>query len=830
MTYPGAKNLGLSSFVMYKNGDPTINDPSNANEARRYTLGLDRNGNAPDPCTFSYGTVRGGVACNTIDPRFWFSGDPVANTGWLATLEGDYRMMSNTGPFTLPKGEEKEIVVAYVFGQGSDAINSVAVAKQIDDGAQNIFDNNFIAPSSPPAVIPEISSNENFIDILWNTKDQFTYKRKTATYDLKFKGYNIFAYKTNSTSDLISGQENKKLIATYQVADFINNLYQENGNTGGIEMLYPASSDRLDNAKYSSDATGRIRLRITQDPFTNGNLVKAKPYYFAITSYAVNHDALVNKLVDTTALIFGDYYLTSQSFVGAVENVPKIFEVTFAENLYLPPTPPIVGTKTAGASDGQLQYDVISKAELTGDKYKVTLFQDSSTQKYSTFWKLENTTTGKILKDSAKSYIFGSPVVNEVVTEGFIVKLSDEVPDIDSLPRSNSASSWFGSNSVLHYLSTDINRTSRLANIGGNLHTLNGNIVKAPRLRRVEIRFGPTQKAYRYLNGYVGTTTSQKQRFFRYAENVTTANSSGDAVLLNGQWDATNGRAIGYVDVPFQVWVDDPNHGESRQLAVGFIEKSTAFGGNPDGKWDPGTAISISGEYIFIFDAPYDPNGNQNIYKGGPYIGGTNPTYADLSGGTVSNGAFYTIPNDANISSEERAIGRSSFFNTLYAVGLVRRDSLTFYSNGDEVILNVTTYPYTSADVFEFQTKESGMLTADEEKSLFQKVNVFPNPMYGFNIATGYTGSPSDEPFVTFSNLPDEVTIKIFSLSGILIRTLDQSNKTSPSSPFLNWDLQNENGIRVASGLYLAIVSSPKYGDKVLKFSIIMPQKQLQRY
>jgi len=102
--------------------------------------------------------------------------------------------------------------------------------------------------------------------------------------------------------------------------------------------------------------------------------------------------------------------------------------------------------------------------------------------------------------------------------------------------------------------------------------------------------------------------------------------------------------------------------------------------------------------------------------------------------------------------------------------------------------------------------------------------------MYGFNVATSYSGSPSDEPFVTFSNLPEEVTVKIFSLSGILIRTLGQNDKSSPTSPFLNWNLQNENGIRVASGLYLAIVSSPKYGDKVLKFSIIMPQKQLQRY
>ncbi|NWF90893.1 MAG: hypothetical protein HXY50_15720, partial [Ignavibacteriaceae bacterium] len=285
-SYPGAKNLGLSSFVMYKNGDPVISDPNNATEARRYTIGLTKNGDAPNPCSFSFGEVRGGVDCNSIDPRFWFSGDPVANTGWINTLEGDYRMMSNTGPFTLAKGDEKEIVVAYVFGQGTDAINSVAVAKKIDDGAQNIFDNNFIAPSSPPSVVAATSSGEDFIDIQWNTKDQVGYSRKTDTYDIKFKGYNVFAFKSNSTADLISGQENKKLIATYQLDDFINNLYKENPNTGGIEMLYPASSNKLDYASYANEETGRIRLRITSDPFTGSNLVKGKPYYFAITSYA----------------------------------------------------------------------------------------------------------------------------------------------------------------------------------------------------------------------------------------------------------------------------------------------------------------------------------------------------------------------------------------------------------------------------------------------------------------------------------------------------------------------------------------------------------------
>ena len=74
----------------------------------------------------------------------------------------------------------------------------------------------------------------------------------------------------------------------------------------------------------------------------------------------------------------------------------------------------------------------------------------------------------------------------------------------------------------------------------------------------------------------------------------------------------------------------------------------------------------------------------------------------------------------------------------------------------------------------------------------------------------------------------EEISIKIFSLSGQLLRTLVKDPNSG--SPFLNWDLKNEAGLRAASGLYLAIVTSPKYGDKVLKFSIILPQKQLPHY
>ena len=199
--------------------------------------------------------------------------------------------------------------------------------------------------------------------------------------------------------------------------------------------------------------------------------------------------------------------------------------------------------------------------------------------------------------------------------------------------------------------------------------------------------------------------------------------------------------------------------------------------------------------------------------------------WADLRGGNN-----YKIPATVNISNSDRKISASPYLNTLYVLGVENKDNGSNFTSGDRFVIPVETYPYTPEDVFEFKTSQGGALTYDEQKSLFDKVNVYPNPLYGYNVATSYTNSAADDPFVTFTNLPEEVTIKIYTLSGSLIRTLTNFDKSSVTSPFLKWDLQNESGLRVASGLYIAIVSSQKFGEKILKFSIIMPQKQIPRY
>ena len=68
---------------------------------------------------------------------------------------------------------------------------------------------------------------------------------------------------------------------------------------------------------------------------------------------------------------------------------------------------------------------------------------------------------------------------------------------------------------------------------------------------------------------------------------------------------------------------------------------------------------------------------------------------------------------------------------------------------------------------------------------------------------------------LTFSGMTDPATVKIFTLSGFWIRTLQGTKGTA------SWDLKNDAGQNVASGLYLYLITDST-GDKAKgKFGVI---------
>jgi len=119
------------------------------------------------------------------------------------------------------------------------------------------------------------------------------------------------------------------------------------------------------------------------------------------------------------------------------------------------------------------------------------------------------------------------------------------------------------------------------------------------------------------------------------------------------------------------------------------------------------------------------------------------------------------------------------------------------------------------------------LITGDLEaaKKEIEKINVFPNPYYGMNRAEIF----KNQKFVTFNHLPYEATIKIFNLAGTLVKTI---RKYDPSQ-FASWDLNNENGLQAAGGLYIAHIElndekGNNLGEKVLKLMIV-PEDQSPR-
>jgi len=75
------------------------------------------------------------------------------------------------------------------------------------------------------------------------------------------------------------------------------------------------------------------------------------------------------------------------------------------------------------------------------------------------------------------------------------------------------------------------------------------------------------------------------------------------------------------------------------------------------------------------------------------------------------------------------------------------------------------------------------------------QVVVYPNP---------YRADQKSQAQVTFGRVPQQATIRLYTLDGVLVRVL---SKNQPQ-PTLTWDLRNEQGSPVASGVYLYIVEA----------------------
>ena len=185
--------------------------------------------------------------------------------------------------------------------------------------------------------------------------------------------------------------------------------------------------------------------------------------------------------------------------------------------------------------------------------------------------------------------------------------------------------------------------------------------------------------------------------------------------------------------------------------------------------------------------------------------------FASWNWGSNYSSAGNVLPTDVKVRLRV-AKPYKRFFNGIPSSSVnIATDSAAAPQNGNNPM-----YAFNTADL---KTSTSDAVSALEALDL---INVVPNPYYAYS---GYEVNQFDNR-VKFTNLPVKCEIKIYTVNGILVRKF---TKDSPQT-FLDWDLKNQAGIPVASGLYIIHVDVPGVGEKILKWFGVMRPIDLDSY
>ncbi len=130
------------------------------------------------------------------------------------------------------------------------------------------------------------------------------------------------------------------------------------------------------------------------------------------------------------------------------------------------------------------------------------------------------------------------------------------------------------------------------------------------------------------------------------------------------------------------------------------------------------------------------------------------------------------------------------------------------YQTGD--IYTIEGAPVNGADdVFTFKADGISFTSARED---LKNIRVVPDPYLGR--ATWETDKFTNK--LQFTNLPDVCTIRIYTLSGDLVNTLEHNGADGT----VEWDMLTQDHLGIASGIYFYHIDS-KYGDHTGRFAVI---------
>ncbi len=796
------ERLAIEKFFYFKNESSVRGDPGNADEAYSFMQGFWKDGTPLKEGGDGYTTNGPPVdfAFPGNPPAFWSEYDADGNGN--ANTPADRRFGVSSGPFTFNPGEIQEVVFGIVWAQATGATSlpqfaSVGKLKVADATLQNAFDAQFALPQPPPAVDLMATGLDQEVILEWGSStgdlgDIFNYDVENPfvpvdatdrTYT--FEGFRIYQFRGDADTDGV-------LIGAYDL---------NNGITTITDVLVdPATGAALTTVVANgSDNAGDVRtpttFRITNSAFDQQKLRNGTRYTFGVQAYAYNEASI------GTRVFLGPMARVSvqPSKVGPV--APVTTAGTTIEST--------LGSANVG--QGIVGARVANPGAITGDTYAVEFFSQTDIDDHGTpgdpsddtevvvgtNYRIVNTTTGAVLFDGAAYYDdFGSlpPQRTDAFrADGLIFDVQGPDDGFTSFEVTANAagpiSPAVSGAAAFQGFPTpgEANPTSGVQQTTGiNWLFTTGNSTAYT---------GPYAE---FLPRVVRNDNATRVFPFDFEARFT-----GPSTAFRGFDDDAP------VEIPFEIWntgigtPDDPSDDfrmipiildVDDNLVYGISEADSPVSGSND---DPVT------DWIYWYN-PVDTSPGTSGYD------------AYLNGGALD---FSQVGGEV--------LGRTVFAG--WNLGAAPPYAAEYPEAG--TIFRITTFkPNQPGDVFTLDTSEIGAIdtetaSAEDQEAALDLMAITPNPYRGYS---GYETSGVAS-VARFVNLPAQATIRIFTLSGTLIKTIEKNNAGLAT---IDWNLKTEAGLPVASGMYLIHIEGRRsdgssIGERILKFGVIQRRTQL---
>ena len=796
------ERLAIEHFFYFTNGNtgPTV-DPGNGTEAYSFMQGFWKDGTP---------LKEGGDGYNTNGPRvdFAFPGNPPdfwseynTDGNGTTTNPGDRRFGVSSGPFTFDPGDVQEIVFGIVWSQASGTPNQPQIASlrqlKVDDATlQNAFDAEFALPQPPPAVELSAVGLDQQIILEYDSEtgdiaDIFRYDEENPfapvdaddrTYS--FEGFRIFQYRDESDTEGI-------LIRQFDLDNGVTVVTDVTTDPATGAQITQVVNNGTNNAGASTTPTA---ISITQDAFTQQPLRNGTSYFFGVQAYAFNEASVGSRIFSAPVTRVE----VRPSRVGPVTPVATLSDAFEA------------AAGSANVGQGIVGARVVNPAAITGDDYEVQFFrqEDADGNLVGPNYNIVNVTTGEVLFDGRRFF----------QDQGEVASQSTDVFRAQGLAFD------------IQGPENDFTNFTVTQNAAGPITPPTGGSADFAGFPVPE-RPGAGQQVANAIwfvdaGGSDGSFDSFKTRsvFSRGGNTPFVFPFDFEARFTGSSTAYCRFQAeCDLVEIPFEIW-------------------NTGIG-TPDDTSDDFRMVPAILDYSA--DSSPVPDGVYNISSWGPARTGFNSEspISGLDNDPFTDWVYWYEPNDtspgeagyqawlANAATAPTDHGHEVLARTVFTgwnLGTAPPFAAPFPEEGT-IFRIETSKPNQPGDVFSVSTSEIAAIdasarTADDIERDLDLISITPNPYRGFS---GYEAS-GNETITRFVNLPAQATIRVYTLSGTLIRTIEKAN----TGATIDWDLRTEAGLPVASGIYLIHVEArgsdgAVLGERVLKFGVVQRRTQL---